>query len=345
MSSTWVLLTALPPTRGHLQLVRFAEALDRGDGGDGVTVLVCTQPDEPFVAERPAAVAAAIDGALRDRVEVLHFAEQVQQVPDGDDDAAFWAMWVDILAARGLRPGDTIVASEPYGVPLAGAAGCRFVPYDPGRVTDGCNATSVRRDPLSHFDVMVPEFARLLTRRVTFFGAESTGKTTLSVAVAEQVSGHLLPEWARPYLDLIGPVVTDDAMHTIWSAQRALQESIVRHAPRPFIVQDTDLFSTLGYWEMFDPAGVPPGLADDAVATRSDLYVMCPSDIPFEPDPQRFGGDRRESTDQYWIDLLERFGLNYVVLGSSDPDERLRQATEAVLGTFDQRILAYDRIT
>lgn len=344
MTAAWVLLTALPPTQGHLNLIRFAATLRHDGAPVEVKVLVCTQPDEPFCDERVLAVEAAIDVDLRARVQVLHHPHAVQQVPRDAEDTEFWAMWTRILRERGLTDGDLLVASERYGIELARHSGTRFVPYDFDRTVLRCDATSVREDPLAHFGSMLGTFSRLLTRRVTFFGAESTGKTTLSAAVADAVDGYLLPEWARPYLEAVGPEVTDAAMHDIWLGQRALQESARWLSPRPFIIQDTDLFSTLGYWEMYDRSNVPPALATDATATRSDLYIVCPSDIPFEPDPLRYGGDERESTDQYWIDLLERFELPYAVLDTAEPAARQAQATQLVLGTFDRDVLRYERV-
>ncbi|CAN5531691.1 nicotinamide-nucleotide adenylyltransferase [soil metagenome] len=349
MTSAWVLLTALPPTRGHLNLIRFAASVCPG-GGPGATddgrvkVLVCTQPDEPFTLERPRAIHDALDQDLRSRTEVIHFAQQVQQVPNGDDEEGFWAMWTSILRDHGFEEGDFVVASEGYGVELARHAGGRFIPYDLHRDIYDCDATRVRADPLGQFHHMLATFSRRLSRRITFFGAESTGKTTLTAAVAQSMDSYHLPEWARPYLEAVGPEVTDAAMHAIWIGQRSMQQSMDRLDPLPFVLQDTDLFSTLGYWEMYDRANVPPGLADDARATRSDLYIVCPSNIPFHADPLRYGVDRRESTDSYWIDLLERFELPYVVLTESDPAARFREAHELVLAQFDQDALAYDRI-
>lgn len=341
MTAAWVLLTALPPTEGHLNLIRFAGSLDPSGT---VNVLVCTQPGEPWCTERVRAVEHAIDFELRRRVQVLHYAERVQQVPRDGGDTAFWVMWTGILRDRGLTDGDYLVASESYGIELARHSGARFIPYDFERTVFSCDATSVREDPLGHFEHMVDTFSRLLTQRITFFGAESTGKTTLSTAVAGALDSYLLPEWARPYLEAVGPEVTDAAMHDIWLGQRALQQSTQLLKPRPFIIQDTDLLSTLGYWEMYDPAHVPAQLAEDALATKSDLYILCPSDIPFEPDPLRYGGDQRESTDQYWIDLLDRFGLRYATLTSRDPVSRAEEATQLARETFDKHTLRYERV-
>ena len=57
-----------------------------------------------------------------------------------------------------------------------------------------------------------------------------------------------------------------------------------------------------------------------------------------------FGGDQRESTDQYWIDLLDRFGLPYATLTRPDPVYRADEATELASDTFDKHTLSYERV-
>lgn len=336
MSRAYVLLTAMPPTIGHLQLVRFAHELS-----SEVHVLVCTQPGEPYQRERVESVA----WALRDShdVHVHGFHRTVPQEPGDAPD--FWPIWGAILREHGFRDGDTVVASEPYGSALAEAAGGRFVPYDPGRLITDIRAVDIRRDPIGHFGGILPEFQPAMIQRITVIGAESTGKTTLSRALAEVLPAHWLPEWARPYLEgLPTPDVDEDRMHVIWQAQRALQRSARLLRARPFIIQDTDLFSTVGYWETWDPVGVPDGLRVDAAADRSDLYLVTRADIPFESDPLRYGGTVRETSDEFWVDLAERSGLSYTVVRSRDPQDRLAEARELVIDHFHRAVpIAFER--
>jgi HTH-type transcriptional regulator, transcriptional repressor of NAD biosynthesis genes len=330
VTRAFVLLTALPPTIGHLQLIRFANELE-----DEVHVLVCTQPGEPYTQERVETVARAVRDCPRVRVHAFH-----RPVPQEPGDAAdFWPMWRSILRDHGFEDGDTIVASEPYGAPLAEAAGGRFVPYDIHRSITSVRAVDIRRDPIGRFGDVLPEFQSVMVRRITVIGAESTGKTTLSRQLARALPGHWLPEWGRPYLEqLPTPDVDQERMHVIWRAQLALQRSAGSMLGRPFVVQDTDLFSTVGFWEAWDPATVPPALRADAAAQRSDLYLLTRSDIPFEPDPLRYGGDVRETTDAFWIDLAERCALPLRVIASTSPEDRLAEARELALELFHRTV-------
>jgi HTH-type transcriptional repressor of NAD biosynthesis genes len=256
-------------------------------------------------------------------------------------------MWKQFLIEAGcVGNGDFIVASEPYGEMLAGVTGSVFIPFDIAREMTTTRATNVRNEPLARFAEMLPEFQRDIRQRVTIFGAESTGKTTLSKALARSISAHWLPEWARPYLEQFETPGVDDArMYAIWRGQQALQKQGLDLIDRPFIVQDTDLFATVGFWDYWHPGETPTQLVADAHADKSDLYLLTQSNIPFEADPQRYGIDVRETTDDYWIELAERHGLNHQILHESDPRERLSEASELALAHFGVAVpLGFDRI-
>lgn len=341
MKKAFVLMTAMPPTTGHLQLVQFANRL-----ADKVTVLLCTQPFEPMPTERVAAFREAIYNNRMDGVTLKHYAKAIPQDPKTE---GFWEMWQTILHDHGLRPGDYIVASEKYGQKLAELTDTEFFPYDLGRDLNPAKATPVRDDPAEHFSDIIPEFRKYLTTRVTIFGAESTGKTTLSRQLAEKLNTHWIFEYARPYLENTINEITIRSMEGIWKGQRALQTQQSELATKPCIVQDTDLFSTVGYWQFphwqQTLGSCPSALIDDAQRLQSDLYIVTRSNIPFEQDPLRYGGDTREGSDEYWIQVCERYHLPYIVLESSDSHERLETAFNAVQHCMQQKfsMLSYDR--
>jgi len=164
----------------------------------------------------------------------------------------------------------------------------------------------------------MPAFRYDMVKRVTIFGAESCGKTTASRYIAGELDAYLVPEWARGYLETVGPELTEHKMLNIARGQFAAQMVPKKAADKLFIVQDTDLLSTIGYYRILGWK-VPMELLTMFAITKADLYVLMDSNIPFEADILRYGGDKRESTDQFWIDLLEEFDCNYVVM-KSDPD-------------------------
>lgn len=327
MTRAFVLMTAMPPTKGHLHLIQFAARLCP----EGVNVIVCTQPGEPYVFERVDSLREAVKGL---NVWINHLHKELPQEPEIA--IGFWDMWLDFLLQHGLQKDDVIVASEYYGKKLAQISGTKFMPYDIDRSIYWSKATDVRNHPRENFDEILPAFQRNLQLTVTMFGAESTGKTTLSRALAKKLNGYFLFEWARPYLETVGIDITDESMTDIWHGQRALQDHAFSDLhDRPFVFQDTDLFSTVGYWDFWKPGETPEKLIEDATFRRSDLYLITRSNIPFEKDPIRYGGDKRESDDQYWIDLCQRYGLKYHVLESSTPADRVSEARAIIEPLYD----------
>jgi NadR type nicotinamide-nucleotide adenylyltransferase len=342
MQTAFVLMTAMPPTTGHLQLVQFASEL-----APHVTVILNTQPFEPFPDERAAAMREAIQRSGLHNVKLIHYKKAIEQDPGAP---GFWPMWRQMMTNFGCKKGDIIVASETYGRQLAGLMEAEFYPYDIERVINQVKATPVRLSPLTHFTDMLPEFQKYLQVRVTIFGAESTGKTTLSKKLAKKLNAVWLFEYARPYLENTVNEITVRSMTAIWWGQKALQQHAYHHLQNtPFIIQDTDLFSTVGYWQFphwqTTIGACPDGLMKDAQDLKSDIYVITKSNIPFEADPLRYGGDVREGSDEYWIRVCEQQQLPYVVLEESNFDARLKTAEKIIKRVARQRMtkLWYDR--
>jgi HTH-type transcriptional repressor of NAD biosynthesis genes len=342
MKNAFILMTAMPPTTGHLQLIQFANTLAEGEA----RVIICTQPHEPMAKERVSALKFAIKHHGLNKVVVKHLNKAIEQDPSA---LGFWEMWQRLMKEFGIKPGDYIVASEPYGQRLAEITGAQFFPYDIDRSINTVKATPVRDNPKTNFANILPEFQPYLRPVITVFGAESTGKTTLSRQLAKDLDGYWLFEYARPYLEQTVNEITVRSMTAIWKGQAALQKQAQNLPDKPYVVQDTDLFSTVGYWQFphwrSHLGECPERLIEDALKLKSDLYIVTKSNIPFEKDPLRYGGDKREGSDEYWIDVCEKYELPYVVLENNDPSERLRQAKRAIHKLADKKFkkIAYDR--
>jgi NadR type nicotinamide-nucleotide adenylyltransferase len=340
MAKSYVLLTAIPPTIGHLHLIQFANRLS----DEGTVVLICTQPGEPFAHERVESLRRAVH--VLGNVNVQHLHKTIEQDPKTD---SFWDMWYELMVGFGIRPGDYIVASEPYGQKVANLVGATFYPYDIQRDITNVKASTIRQNPLAHFDEILPEFQPYIRTKVTVFGAESTGKTTLSHQLAKELDGHWLFEYARPYLENTVNEITIRSMTSIWKGQVALQEHVLDLPGKPYVIQDTDLFSTVGYWQFphwrQHIGKCPAGLIDDAIALKSDLYIITPSNIPFESDPLRYGGNVREGSDEYWVKVCKRYKLPYLILKSNTREGRLKEAKVAIKKIASQKAakLYYDR--
>lgn len=354
-----IVMTALPPTIGHMALIEFASHFmwTHNDGRMNAAplfVIVNERSFEPCVSDWPHTSRASM---IREELRKRYVGDHVIVVSDMCDEAPqnpsehpqFWDWWRDRITGiiqkyrdnedfLPLEDDGYLFASEQYGETLAQALGLHFVPYDMSRSIVPCRATTVRADVFEHWDKLLDSTKRLFHRCVTIFGAESCGKTTIANRLQRELVGHWgqplvrsLPEWARPYLEATGAELTPKKMDDIVRGQYALMYSH-RNAWRdvPFIVQDTDLLSTIGYYRIM--GWEPPVEVEELFhRTSSRLYIVMPSTIPFVEDQLRYGGNKRQSTDQFWIDLLEEFEQNYHVVTSTDRELQYQEVKSVLL--------------
>ncbi len=313
MPNAIILMTALVPTVGHKYLIDYAKNLLQ-HRDDRVHVIVGTMDCEPVDGvSRHSAITSAYSSDSRVTVHHLH-----RDVPqDPSEHSNFWDLWRDIVREFvDVKPDDYFVASELYGIDMARVLGCNFMPCNRYRETLPISGTMVRNNLMTNFEFILPEFQKHIRKTVTVFGAESCGKTTMTRRLAYELNGWFVPEWAREYLETVGTEVTDDRMRAIVHGQAALQQTARDDLKnKPWVFQDTDLLSTVGYYRLWG-GGTDSDLdlvEYKAKQLKSDLYIVMNDSIPFEADPLRFGGDQRESKMQFWIDLLEQFGCKYII--------------------------------
>jgi len=348
MRNVLVIGTFMPPSRGHEYLIEFARNFaastnDRVSGWQQVKpikILINSRECEPING-------LARFHALQSRFpndSVYHYTKDVPQNPSEHPD--FWNYWKELIqTTTGIQKGDIIVASEKYGVELANVLECEFIPCDVERQFHAISGTTIRHDILGHYDDIMDTMKPYFQFTTTFFGAESTGKSTCSKNTAAKMSAYetvgakRIPEWAREYLEICGPEVTDHRMDMIVDGQYAAQMAAKKMSRTPFIIQDTDLLSTLGYYKIFCNGVYPEKVKDLFLKSKSDLYVVMPSENPFEQDILRYGGNVRESTDQFWIDLLEEFGCEYIKMPFMDKADQAMMVCEEILKRWDARHL------
>lgn len=334
MTKVSVLMTALVPTIGHSALIEYARQFvsTQTDYDDGfVEVIISGRSFEPTDVRLRAKAFREHFGRSTNISIVTHFDDDAPQNPSTEKE---WEYWTQLMSKSG-RP-DFVVSSETYGAELAKRIpGCKFVPYDLKRFSIPARGTTIRNDMLDRFSEILPVFQKQLAIKVTAFGQESVGKSTL-------VSGMFslafrVTEWARPYLEnLDDPSVTKEKMDMIAAGQYAMQKAAYANSTKPIIAQDTDLLSTIGYYRL---AGMElhPKIIEWFKETKSDLYFLMPDDIPFEPDILRYGGDKRETIMEYWRDLLEEFDCRYVIVQGESADSKALFAEREAIKLFNRK--------
>ena len=173
-------------------------------------------------------------------------------------------------------------------------------------------------------------------KRVLIVGAESTGKTTLAIALAEHYLTTWVPEFGRFYTEARRPrgeFWTSDEFTFIATEQVRIEDALERIANRVLIC-DTDAFATAIWHERY--LGVTSAAVLAVAAGRTyDLYVLTDVDTPFVPDDIRDGESIRQWMHQRFQDDLSRMGVP-VLFVSGPHDQRLAAAIariDALLNT------------
>ena len=305
-----------PPHRGHKYLIDTARSQC-----EELTVIVCRKKSEE------------ISGVERAQwIQHIHPDVQVKLLDDDrlkDDDSAGWAE--NTLAVIGYVP-DAVFTSEAYGDPYASFMGTVHVLVDKERTFIPISGTMVRSDPMKYASFLEPVVRAYFAKRICVLGAESTGTTTLSKALAEHYKTVWVPEYGRLYSE--GKVFGDknaewrgEEFVTIAKAQSDLEDSLAQGS-NGLVICDTDAFATSIWHERYMGSR---SKEVEAIAARRqyDLYILTGDEIPFEQDGLRDGEHIRHGMHRRFIQRLEEDKKKFIIV-SRTREERLETAIKAI---------------
>jgi NadR type nicotinamide-nucleotide adenylyltransferase len=154
-------------------------------------------------------------------------------------------------------------------------------------------------------------------RKIVIVGPESTGKTTLSKALAEHFGTVYVEEYARNYLEERNGHYKEHDLTAIAHGQFALEQQQMANANKVLIC-DTDalVVRVWSEWKYgrYDQA-IEEGFKGDEL---SRIYLLTNIDLPWQPDPLREHpetNDRKGLFEVYHSRLTERNALFDVVSG------------------------------
>lgn len=292
-----------PPHRGHKLLIDTARAQV-----DHLVVMVCHH------------VSQTIPGELRrDWLAELHPDCEIVLVPDElEDDSRAWA---DFTVRTLGRAPDVVFSSEDYGPRFAACMGSRHVMVDRARLRVPISATAVRAAPRAHLPLLEPCVRAYFVPRVVLIGAESTGKTTLTQALAGHYQTASVLEYGREHwerkvagLTMADPLPAwsrDEFVHIAKEQQR--REDLAARQASDVLFCDTNAFATATWYERYYHARDAEVDALGARA-RADLYLLAAPDVPFVQDGFRDGEHIREWMHRRFAEQLAAGSTPWVEL-------------------------------
>jgi NadR type nicotinamide-nucleotide adenylyltransferase len=329
-----------PPHAGHHRLIRAAAAQARRTT---VAVLGASVESIPL-ADRVSWLAEEHAGDAG--VAVLG---DVDDHPMDFHDDAIWELHMgvvrSVLSRRAIADGDpggaavdAVFTSEDYGVELARRLDAKHVAVDPDRTVVAVSGTAVRADIPAYWGHLAPATRAGLCARVVVIGAESSGTTTLSRALAAHYRTEWVAEEGRRHTEdklaaataLAGgtPPPLDDLVWTVGdfvdvARAQSVQEDRAARRSGPILVCDNDAWAASVWCERY--LGVGSVLSD----RRPALYLLTDhAGVPFEQDGWRDGEHRREWMTGRFEELLAARGVPWMKIGGTR-DDRLTAAVAA----------------
>jgi NadR type nicotinamide-nucleotide adenylyltransferase len=175
-------------------------------------------------------------------------------------------------------------------------------------------------------------------KRIVIFGTESTGKTALAQALRGYFEEPCADEFVREFWHLRDGNITAIDLGTIALGQMANEDRAVAQAKRA-VFFDTDLLTCTLWNDLLFPGDCPAWVRIEAElrAQRVALWLLCDTDIPFAPDPQRCFADAasRAQAGQVWREALEKRHLPFVEIRGRG-EQRHRLAVDAVTALLAQ---------
>ncbi len=145
-------------------------------------------------------------------------------------------------------------------------------------------------------------------------GPESSGKTTLAIALALHFKTFYIPEYARVYLERHGPSYgADDLKRIIENQLHWWQTSGSAGSQRPLRFLDGDA-SILRVWEQERFKMTSLSIEHYLKALAPSLTLLCAPDLPWTFDPLRENPYDREQLYEKYRSQLERWKLPYKVI-------------------------------
>lgn len=168
--------------------------------------------------------------------------------------------------------------------------------------------------------------------KVVLFGPESTGKTTMTHALANYYKGSAVDEYMRDYLqkkwDDSGERSTIEDLIPMAQGQMQLENQAAA-LEKNYLFCDTNLLELAVYSRYYFDGFCPPKLETYALKNQYDLYFLTDIDVPWEADVLRDRPNDRSRLFRIFERELQQQQLPYHILSGAH-QQRLQTAIQII---------------
>ncbi|MCB0328045.1 MAG: AAA family ATPase [Bdellovibrionales bacterium] len=317
-STGLVLGKFMPPHKGHCYLLDFAS-----ENCTDLRIVIDRIPNAPI----PEAQREEWLREMYPDAEVTTLQESLPQLPEETKD--FWKIWSRTLRALAPEGIDYLFAGESYGARLADAVGATFIPAPGYRSEIPISATEIRADPIANWHYIPEKVRPYFVKRVSIFGPESSGKSTLTEQLAAVFGTVFVPEFARIHLEAAGGRCVQEDMEVIANGQIALEELMVKRANRVLFADTDPLVTPIWSEELFGDCS--EAIREMVNSREYDLTLLLAPDLPWIRDTVRYLPNGGQRFFDRCVDALQKAGRRFEVIRG---ENRLSDAVNAIKREF-----------
>ena len=168
--------------------------------------------------------------------------------------------------------------------------------------------------------------------RIVLYGPESSGKTTLAIALAKQFQTAWVPEFARNYLqekwDQKKEVCSLEDLIIIAKGQINQENNLIEDANK-FLFCDTNVLITKAWSETHFNGYCAPEIQYWVDTFKYDHYFLTDIDVPWQADDLRDSPNSRKQMLNYFENLLKNKKASYTLL-KGNLNLRLKRAKKTL---------------
>ena len=203
------------------------------------------------------------------------------------------------------------------------------------------SSTEIRKNPYAHWD-WIPNIAKpYYVKKVLLMGGESTGKSTLTINLANRFNTNYIDEAGRDISERSGTdmmMLSEDFTEIL--LQHKLNEIKAIEHSNKVIFEDTDALITQFFMGFLEDPGIEKNKAlSDAIDALNfyDLILFLEPDVEFVQDGDRSEEirDNREKYSDQIKDLILSHGKRFVTVSGSY-EERYEKAIAEVNRLFEK---------
>lgn len=309
-----------PFHKGHQGLIQFALSKC-----DHLSILICCSDSEKIDGQiRKGWIEDTFPNHPNISILVYHYSEH--DLPNTSESSLYVSEKWSVVFKELLPDCELLFTSEAYGKYVANFMKIQSIEFDIARILFPISATLLRQNIFDYWDYLPDSVKKYFTTKVVVLGTESTGKTTLTQALAQYYHGTPVLEAAREIISNSNSFEMTELQQVAIDHAKNINESVSKGTP--FIIIDTDIHTTLSYahFSLNESLEVDSFIYD---SNKAHLYLYLSKDFPFSQDGTRLEESKRNLLDESHRKTLKKHKIPYIEINGGW-NERFRTCIQKI---------------